>query len=207
MKMTSTSGGSGNSVTSLSLLAKLRDDPIEHQAWDQFVHRYAPQIRAWCQRWGLQEADAQDVTQDVLLKLARQMHKFEYDPRGKFRAWLKTIAWRAWADFLRKRGRDPARPGADAALLQLNSLEAKDDLMRRLDEEADREQLEIAMSNVKLRVKPHTFEAFRLMTFEGKSGVEAAEALGIKLGSVFVAKSRIDRMITKEIQALDGGSQ
>jgi RNA polymerase sigma factor (sigma-70 family) len=55
----------------------------------------------WCRRWGLQEADAQDVTQAVLARLAAKMNSFRYDPAGSFRAYLKTLARYAWCDFLK----------------------------------------------------------------------------------------------------------
>ena len=55
--------------TSLTLLARLRQDPKDQAAWSDFVARYGPSILQWCRGWGVQEADAQDVTQDVLLKL------------------------------------------------------------------------------------------------------------------------------------------
>ena len=54
-----------------------------------------PLIHRWCRRWRLQEADAQDVAQDVLLKLHGRMATFNYDPSGSFRAWLKTLAHHA----------------------------------------------------------------------------------------------------------------
>ena len=66
-------------ATSPTLLARLRS-PSDQAAWDQFVERYSPRIYGWCRRWNLQEADAQDVTQDVLLRLADKMRTFAYDP-------------------------------------------------------------------------------------------------------------------------------
>ena len=56
--------------TSLTLLDRLRRDPKDQAAWSEFVARYGPRILQWCRGWGLQESDAQDVTQDVLLKLS-----------------------------------------------------------------------------------------------------------------------------------------
>ena len=70
-----------------------------------FVDRYGRKIYAWCRHWGLQESDAQDVTQTVLLDLARQMANFVYRPTGSFRSWLKTIAHRTWCDYLDARRR------------------------------------------------------------------------------------------------------
>jgi RNA polymerase sigma-70 factor (ECF subfamily) len=64
------------------------------------VDRYGPQIHAWCRRWGLQETDARDVTQTVLLQLASKLRTFTYDPAQRFRGWLKTLTHHAWSDFL-----------------------------------------------------------------------------------------------------------
>src|SRR5262249_32858695 len=65
-----------NPSTSPTLLGRLARSPTDQAAWEEFVGRYSPQIHGWCQRWGLQAADAQDVTQDILLELARQMGDF-----------------------------------------------------------------------------------------------------------------------------------
>ena len=64
-------------------------------------------IYRWCRRWGLQDADAKDVTQQVLLTLPAKMARFKYNPDGSFRAWLHTLAHHAWHDF-RVRTRRPA---------------------------------------------------------------------------------------------------
>ncbi len=195
-----------DSATSLSLLERLKDDGQKHQAWRDFVDRYGPRINHWCQRWGLQDADAADVTQNVMLQLSRQMESFEYNPQGKFRSWLKTITWRAWADYLKAQGRNPALPGSVDQLKRLDTLAAKDDLMARLDEEADTEILEIALNRVRKRVQKNTFEAFRLMAFQRLSGAEAAESLGMNVGAVYVAKARIDQMLSAEVDRLESPS-
>ena len=192
-----------DSVTSLSLLSALRDDVRQHRAWPDFVARYGARIEGWCRRWGLQDADARDVAQNVLLQLARQMRSFRYDRNGRFRSWLKTIAWRAWVDYLKSQKKNLARPGSEGLLQQLDTVEAKDDLMAGLDDEANREILEVAIRRVRRRVNEGTFEAFRLMAFEGLSGADAAERTGMKVGSVFVAKSRIDKMLSEEVALVE----
>lgn len=192
-----------DSNTSLSLLSALRDDVRQHQAWTEFVERYGPRIEGWCRRWGLQDADAHDVTQDVLLQLSKQMQSFHYDRNGKFRSWLKTVSWRAWADYLKAQGRNAAKPGSLGLLEQLDTLEARSDLMDQLDDEANREILEVAIRRIRARVNDNTFEAFRLMTFEGLSGTEVAEKTGMKVGGVFVAKSRVDKMLSEEVGLLE----
>src|SRR5262249_47193788 len=71
--------------TSPTLLGRLQRDAADQEAWRQFVRRYGPRIYHWCRRWDLQEADAQDVTQNVLLKLVAKLRAFRYDPARSFR--------------------------------------------------------------------------------------------------------------------------
>ena len=92
-----------NSQTSPTLLGKLRQSPTDQDAWEQFVLRYGPQIQSWCGRKGLQDADAHDVTQMVLLRVATHIRDFEYDPARSFRGWLRTICRHAWSDLASSR--------------------------------------------------------------------------------------------------------
>src|SRR5690349_13898870 len=91
--------------TSPTLLGRLRQAPADQDAWDTFVARYGPRIYGWCLQWRLQEADARDVTQSVLLRLVKRIRQFEYDPARSFRGWLRTLAHHAWTDLLAA-GRD-----------------------------------------------------------------------------------------------------
>ena len=195
--------GGNRSTTSLTLLGRLRLNPGDQEAWAAFVDRYGRKVYAWCRRWGLQEADSRDVTQNVLLELSRQMSAFDYRPGGSFRGWLKTIAHRAWCDFLTARRRLGA--GADDAILAaLAAPAAGDDLLARVEEECDRELLDEAMARVRLRVRPHTWDAFVLTALEGKSGAEAAEQLGMKVGTVWVARSKVQKMLQDEVRRMGG---
>ena len=63
--------------------------------------------------------------------------------------------------------------------------------------------LKAGAGSVRLRVKPHTWEAFRLLAYEGLSGAEVAARLGMKIGAVFVAKSNVRKLIEEEIELLD----
>ena len=153
--------------TSTTLLRRVAADPADAAAWDAFVVRYGRILYGWCRRWNLQDADAEDLTQGVLLQLARQMHGFRYDPHGRFRGWLRTVAYRAWVKFLESRKRPGAGTGDSGVWRLLESEPARDEFVRKIEEEADRELMERAASRVRARVMPHTWEAFRL-TAEAK---------------------------------------
>jgi len=196
--------GNTESRTSASLLARLRQAPADQAAWGEFVDRYGRKIYGWCRHWGLQEADAQDVTQDVLVRLAGKMRDFAYDPARSFRAWLKTLARHAVSDFCDARGRAAAAGGSQAVEL-LQTVEAREDLVRRLEDEFDREVLEEAVARVRVRVTPKTWQVFELTAHEGRSGAEVAEALGMTVAAVFVAKSRVQKLLQDEVRRLEGG--
>jgi len=189
--------------TSPTLLGRLSHLPADQEAWSQFSERYGRKIYGWCRHWHLQEADAEEVTQEVLLKLARKMATFSYDPTRSFRAWLKTVAHHTWRDFLDSRQKPGAGSGDTRVLELLQTVAARDDLVDHLDEEFERELLDEALARVRIRVQPHTWEAFRLLALEGKSGAAAGECLGMKVATVYVARSKVQKMLQEEIARLD----
>jgi RNA polymerase sigma-70 factor (ECF subfamily) len=181
----------------------LRCAPADEAAWEEFVRRYGPRILGWCRGWGLQDADAEDVAQIVLLQLAARMRAFEYDPARSFRAWLKTICQHAWSDLVAARKNLVGSGGGQVGGL-IESLRARDDLVTRIEEAYDLELLEKAQESVKLRVQAPTWEAFRLTAVEGLSGAEVAARLNMKEVSVFKARSNVQKKLQEVIRQLEG---
>jgi RNA polymerase sigma-70 factor (ECF subfamily) len=195
-------GDASSQITSVTLLGRIRSAPADQEAWGELVDRYGRKIYGWCRQWGLQEADAEDVTQDVLLRLACKLREFAYDPSRTFRGWLRTLTHHAWSDFLQDR-KLPGRGGDSPVTQALEQVAARDDLTRRLDEEFTRALFEEASARVRLRVQPHTWEAFRLTAVEGKSGAEVAALLGMQVATVFVARSKVQKMLHDEVRKLE----
>jgi RNA polymerase sigma-70 factor (ECF subfamily) len=194
-----------NSQTRITLLLRLRQDPADPHAWAEFVDHYGGKVLGWCRAWGLQDADARDVAQEVLLRLADRMSHFDYDPSKSFRAWLKTVTRHAWGAFVDARRRPGAGSGDTGIQEQLLSVPARDDLLQRLEAAFDGELLEEAGRRVRLRVEPRTWEAFRLTAVEGLSGAEASQRLGMRASQVYVAKKRVREMLREEVENLDRG--
>jgi RNA polymerase sigma-70 factor (ECF subfamily) len=188
--------------TSTTLLRRLRD-PVDRDAWAAFTDNYGRRIYTWCRRWNLQEADAEDVTQGLLVSIPTKMRSFHYDPKvGSFRAWLKTVVRHALADFVRgqnQRGKTSYAP--------LETLEAEHDLIKELDDRFEREMLEEAMARVELRVSRATWEAFRLTAIEEQPGKEVATALKIPVAHVYVYRQRVQEMLRQEIRKLEGAEE
>ncbi len=185
------------SRTRATLLRRLMATTADKEAWHEFVQHYGGHIFRWCRHRGLQDADAQDLTQDLLVKLAVQMRNFEYDPHKSFHAWLKTITNNALVDSFKKNQR---------AQELIDNVAARQSLMRELQPEFDRELLDEAMARAEVRVEPTTWEAFRLTGVEGLSAAEAAAQLGITDGRVRVYKGRVAKLIREEIGKLEGTS-
>jgi RNA polymerase sigma-70 factor (ECF subfamily) len=195
-----------DSGTSASLLARLQQAPADEAAWAEFDRRYGTLIQGWCRHWGLQEADAQDVSQDVLLKLVRAMQAFRYDPTQRFRGWLKTVAHHAWQDLARGR-KQVAAGGEPSTGDPLQSAAARDDLAVWVEKAYEQELLERALERVRPRVQARTWDAFRLTTFDGLAGGEVATRLGMAVTSVYKAKSNVQKLLEAEVLVLEEGER
>jgi RNA polymerase sigma factor (sigma-70 family) len=192
-----------SSRTSVTLLGRLRQGPEDQAAWNEFVARYEPKILEWCRGWRLQESDARDVTQEVLLKLQRLLSSFAYDPSRSFRGWLRTLTHHAWRDLVNDRKRKGAGSGDTAVQGILENITAADSLVQQLEEEFKSELLDQAMARVRTRVEPRTWDAFRLATLEGCSSAAVAGRLDMKITRVYTAKSEVKKMIRAEVRKLE----
>ena len=191
--------------TRVTLLHRLNKDPGDQRSWTEFVRVYGPVIRGWCLHYGLQESDAQDVEQNVLLRLTAKLPQFQYDATRSFRAWLKTLTHHAWHDFVTETGYRHRGSGDSDVLEQLQSVAAKEDLAARVEATFDKELLEVALQRARGRVAEHTWEAFRRTALDGMSPQEAADALKVRVSQVYLAKHRVQKLVQEEIQQLEGG--
>jgi RNA polymerase sigma-70 factor (ECF subfamily) len=202
--------GSLESQTRATLLLRLRDR-ADQAAWKEFLDRYVPKIYGWCRRYRLQEADAADVTQEVLGKLVRGLQSFTYDPaRGSFRGWLKTITANAVRDLTASWTRTGRGTGTPAGATELQALQAPDAvaaLVEALEQEAQLELLRAAEARVEARVQPHTWRAYRLTALEQQPAAAVAQELGMPLAEVYVAKSRVLRLLRQEVDLLNTSPQ
>ncbi len=193
--------------TSASLIERICQSPDEPTSWREFVDRYGPKIFRWCQHWNLQPADAEDITQTVLLKLARKMRTFGYDPQRSFRAWLKTVTHHAWRDLVDSRRPGQVGSGDTEIGKLLDDQQAPDSLNASLEEEHQRALLEEALARVQARVEPKTFAAFRLLALEQKSGSDVATELSMSVTAAFMARSRVQAMLRDEVERLEADDE
>lgn len=174
--------------TRMSLLLRLRD-PRDTQAWGDFVELYAPLVYRQARRTGLQDADAADITQEVFRVVAATINQFEYDTRrGEFRGWL----YRVTQNKIRDAAAGRQTPGSgDTAVHDLLAEQAAAGTPDDWNEEFRKSLLAWAYEQVRSRCEAETWKAFWLTAVEGLSGAEVAAQLGISVGAVYVAKSRV----------------
>ena len=182
---------------------RLRQQPNDEVAWDQFVERYG-KVYTWCRHWRLPDADAEDVVQIVLTKLAEQMRTFAYDHKRSFRGRPADVAVHAGAtsstpgNGLRNgRRRRPGATGKYAA--------ARDDLLSRLAEQFDQEILEEATVRVDCWCAGNLGRLRRPLDRVPKR--RAAARLNLQVASVYQAKSRVQMLLREEIRQLEGNDE
>ena len=182
-----------------SLLIRVRD-PADQAAWHEFVEIYRPVILRLARQKGLQEADAEDVAQDVLVAVAKAVELREHDrKRAKFRTWLNRVAHNAILNAL-TRGR-PDRGSGDSALLAvLNQHESHtgpdSDLLRL---EYRREVFRWAVRQVRKEFHQATWDAFWLTAVEGRPVEAVAQQLAKNPGAIYATRSRVIRRIRQKV--------
>jgi len=190
-------------ATRLSLLLRVRD-LSDAAAWQDFVECYTPGIFRWCCRFGLQESDAADATQLVLMKLVRELREFEYSPqRGRFRAWLKTVTRNVTLDLVRS-WKERARGGSSEFQFDpLSQADPAEQLLKEVEQAWQMELLRRASASVELRVKATTWQAWHLTSNENIAAPIVADRLQMPVAEVYVARSRVLKMLKEEVRRLE----
>lgn len=189
--------------TSLSLLQQLRQSP-ETEAWERLHRIYQPLMRKWLIRYDLQASDADDVAQDALLAVAKDIDSFDHNGRsGAFRAWLKGILVNRLRKFWRSGARRPKAAGGSEMNRRLNELDDPASQMTLIwNKEHDEHVLKELLVIVEPQFSASTWAAFRKTTFEGVKPKVAAAELGMSLNAVVIAKSRVLNRLRQEAEGL-----
>lgn len=191
------------SFTSVSLLHRIRTNRQDENAWQEFVHRYGTRIYHWCLNRRLQANDAEDVTQEVLMKLAKHFERFEYDPSQSFRGWLRRVTENAIKDYVASHRRRDQGLGGSSILSLLAEEPARSELNEYLAEAFDLEILEEAKVRVQTRVNENRWRSWDLLSNHALSGKEVAQMLGISVGVAYANKNQVQKLIKSEIELLE----
>jgi RNA polymerase sigma-70 factor, ECF subfamily len=188
--------------TSASLLERLRVAPDE-AAWRRLHDLYRPLIRRWLLRDPTLGEEADDVIQEVMSVLVREVPDFERQRCGSFRRWLRTVTLHCLSAYHRSRKHLPRALGAppqESPLAQL--ADPNSELSRLWDEEHDRHVLRRLMDLIAPQFEPATLAAFHRVAFEEVPPARVAEEMGLSLNAVLLAKSRVLKRLRQEAEGL-----
>lgn len=183
--------------TSRSFLEELADN-ASPQSWDRLARLYSPLLRTWLNRHGVQQADADDMIQDVLMVVVAELGRFRHNERpGAFRAWLKGIVLNRLRNFWRGRERHQGQGGSDM-LRRLNELQdPKSELSVVWDREHEQHVLQQLLESIAPHFNEKTQNIFRRLVFDGLPPADVAAEFKISLSGVFSAKSRVLRELRR----------
>ena len=185
--------------TRCSLIVRLRD-PAATGSWHEFVSLYEPLVYGIARRKGLQDADARDLCQEVFSTLARSVDR--WDPaRGSFRAWLSQITRNLLINML-SRGKHLPRGSGSSSIQELLEAHPGDDpsATQIFQLEYRRRLFQWAAEQVRAEFAPSTWQAFWRTAVDGRPPKEVAAAIGLSLGSLYVARSRVLSRIKRRIE-------
>lgn len=190
------------SDTRQSLLLRIRNAD-DRDAWDEFSSIYRPAIVSVALQRGLQNADAEDLAQKVLVSVARAIANWNPDPeRAQFRTWLHRITTNAVINAISRRKPDQGS-GNESVQRQLEQCPASETRdSQSLTIEVRREVFRFAAKKIRHRFHDDTWQAFWLTSVDGVSIDDARRQLNMSAGSVYAARSRVMRQLKKEICSL-----
>lgn len=195
--------------TRYSLLSRLQNWD-DQESWKDFFDTYWRLIYSSALKSGLTESEAQDVVQETVISVAKDIHKFKRDRAlGSFKGWLRNVTrWRI-ADQLRKRTRHARaeNPENEEASRAVDVAQVPDPASDELESvwEADWQAnlLEAAIEKVKRSVKEEHFQMFDLYVIQQWPAGRVARTLGVHVGQVYLAKHRVSTLIKKEARRLE----
>ncbi len=187
-----------NPPTRPTLLLRLREAG-DDASWAEFVEIYTPLIHRYCLNRGLQPADADDVTQDVMRSIFRSLRDFRYDPeRGTFRSWLYTVTRHEVNRHLKRLSKLP-RTGASTTLTLKIEQTPDPREERDWDLEYRRQMFAWAAEAVRPEFSEAHWQAFIQTTIDGHDPAEVGAGLGLSRAAVYIAKSRIVKRLREKI--------
>lgn len=188
--------------TSASLLERLRDAPTS-SIWQRMVDIYTPLLRGWLGRHQLQSPDQDDLIQEVMTVVVAEIPKFHYDPqRGTFRGWLRTILANRLRAFWRGHRRTPT-PAEDTFEELLEQLaDPQSEVTSGFNDLYDEIVLKRLLEQIKPEFEEKTWQAFHRVALDEANPAAVAEELGMSVGAVYIAKSRVMRRLQQEKKGL-----
>jgi RNA polymerase sigma-70 factor, ECF subfamily len=185
-----------------SLLARVKN-ASDHEAWTRFVALYRPVVYRLARRRGMQDADAQDLAQQVLLAISLALPRWQRQPGVRFRHWLARVARNAILNALTRSPRDRGEGGTTVNSLLEEQPESDEKSLELIQWEYRRELFRHAARQVRHDIDASTWQAFWMTMVEEQPIGEVATQLGKSVGSIYAARSRVMRRLRDKIRELE----
>ncbi len=188
--------------TSVSLLQRLRHGR-DDATWRRLDDLYRPLILKWLHRDPRLRDDADDIAQDVMHVLIRELPGFQRQRNGSFRRWLRMITVHRVLTTLRSRNYRPQALGSPLEESPFSRLDdPNSDLSQIWDQEHDQYVLRRLLELIEPMFEPSTLTAFRRVVFEGEKPALVASDVGLSVNAVLLAKSRVLKALRQEAEGL-----
>ncbi len=189
--------------TSLSLLDRIRETS-DAESWDRLVALYAPLLKRWVLWYEVQDSDADDIVQDVLTVVTRDLPEFQHTERaGAFRSWLRAILVNRVREFWRSRKYRPIATGTSSIDEKLNQLQDETSEVSQIwNREHDQYVLKRLMRVVQSQFEPKTWQAFQRQVLDGHKPETVAGDLEMSMSGVYTAKYRVLNALRRELEGL-----
>ncbi len=183
--------------TSMSLLLRIQN-ASDHDAWREFETIYRPVIYRIARKRGYQDADAQDVAQKVMVKIARRIQHFQWNNgSARFSTWLTTVCRNCLIDEFRSASGNAA--GGTTNLERLSQVANDDISVDDIEWEHRRQVFRHAAREVAHQVEADTWRAFWETAVEGRAARQVATELGMSIGSVYTARCRVIQRLRAKV--------
>ena len=196
--------------TRRSLLSRLRDFE-DKESWQTFFDLYWRLLYNVARRAGLDDGDAQDVVQDTVMAVAREMPEFRYDrERGSFKQWLFRILRRRISDHFRRLYRQPPRAGVSPDMLEetgeADAIVLQDgvSLSDAWEQEWERSVLDAAIAQVRAEANPKHFQVFDYCVLKEWPVAKVASTLGMNAAQVYLARHRVSQAVKRAAKQIEG---
>lgn len=188
-------------ITRRSLIVRLRD-PADEAAWQEFMTLYEPLVYRLARQKGLQDADANDLCQEVFRTVSQAINGWDPDPaRGSFRGWLSRIARNLLINFLTRRPHQLRGTGATSVQNLLEDQPAPDPSATAIfDTEYRRRLFQWAAEEIENEFTSTTWSAFWRTAIDGQPPKEVAKSLDLSVGAVYIARSRVLARLKQRIE-------
>jgi RNA polymerase sigma-70 factor (ECF subfamily) len=194
--------------THASLFVPLQRGESSPREWAAFHARYHDVILTWCRRRELPLEWAEDLTQEIWLKLLREIRTYDH-AKGRFRSWLKAVVNNTLTDFWRRRRNNPERGGVGGTafleqLADITSPQAADELSLAIEQQANTSAAEV-LARVRARVREATWQAFYQTLVDERPAKEVAQALGLSVSAVYKHTYRVKQLLCEEYRHVHAG--